>query len=63
MVIDGNGCVKLDDDLVELRPLDAVRVSPGVVRAFEAGPNGLQVLIFGPHVESDGEMVQDFWSE
>jgi uncharacterized cupin superfamily protein len=63
VVIDGNGRVKLDDDLVELRPLDAVRVSPGVVRAFEAGPNGLEVLIFGPHVESDGEMVQDFWSE
>jgi uncharacterized cupin superfamily protein len=63
VVIDGNGCVKLDDDLVELGPLDAVRVSPGVARAFEAGPNGLQVLIFGPHVESDGEMVQDFWSE
>jgi uncharacterized cupin superfamily protein len=63
VVIDGDGRVKLDDDFVELAPLDAVRVSPGVVRAFEAGPKGLQVLIFGPHVESDGEMVQDFWAE
>ena len=63
VVIDGNGRVKLDEELVELAPLDAVRVSPGVARSFEAGPNGLQVLIFGPRVESDGEMVQDFWSE
>jgi uncharacterized cupin superfamily protein len=63
VVIDGTGRVKLDDELVELAPLDAVRVSPGITRSFEAGPAGLQVLIFGPRVESDGEMVQDFWDE
>lgn len=63
VVIDGAGRVKLDNELVELMPLDAVRVSPGVARSFEAGPDGLQVLIFGPRVESDGETVQDFWSE
>ena len=61
VVLSGSGRVKLDDDLVELAPLDAVRVSPGVTRSFEAGSEGLQVLIFGPHVEGDGEMVQDFW--
>lgn len=63
VVIDGAGRVKLDNELVDLRPLDAVRVSPGVARSFEAGPDGLEVLIFGPRVESDGEMVEDFWSE
>lgn len=62
VVITGAGRVKLDDELVELMPLDAVRVSPGVARSFEAGPDGLEVLVFGPHVESDGEMVQDFWA-
>jgi uncharacterized cupin superfamily protein len=60
VIIDGTGRVKLDQEFVELAPLDAVRVSPGVTRSFEAGPDGLQVLIFGPHVDSDGEMVQDF---
>ena len=35
--------------------------APGTTRTFEAGPDGLQVLIFGPHVEGDGEMVEDFW--
>ena len=53
--------MKLDDDLVELQPLDAVRVGPGLARSFEAGPDGLEVLIFGPHVEGDSEMVDDFW--
>lgn len=57
----GSGRVKLDDDLVDLTPLDAVRVSPGVTRSFEAGGDGLEVLVFGPHVEGDGEMVHDFW--
>ena len=62
LVLAGSGRVKLDDEVVELSPLDALRVSPGVTRAFEAGAGGLEVLIFGPHVESDGEMVDDFWS-
>jgi uncharacterized cupin superfamily protein len=62
VVLRGSGHVKLDDDLVELAPFDAVRVSPGVGRSFEAGDAGLEVLIFGPHVEADGEMLEDFWS-
>jgi mannose-6-phosphate isomerase-like protein (cupin superfamily) len=60
VVLAGTGRVKLDEELVELAPLDAVRVSPGVARSFEAGPDGLHVLIFGPHVESDGEIVHNF---
>jgi hypothetical protein len=39
----------------------AVRVSPGVARSFEAAEEGLEVLIVGPHVEDDGELVPDFW--
>jgi mannose-6-phosphate isomerase-like protein (cupin superfamily) len=63
VILAGSGQVKLDDELVDLAPLDAVRVSPGVTRSFEAGDEGLEVLIFGPHVDGDGEMVQDFWGE
>lgn len=63
VVLTGSGRVKLDDELVDLKPLDAVRVSPGTVRTFEAGPDGLEVLIFGPRMEGDAEMVQDFWGD
>lgn len=63
VVLGGAGRVKLDSELVDLMPFDALRVSPGVARAFEAGSDGLQVLIFGPHVESDAEVVQDFWTD
>jgi uncharacterized cupin superfamily protein len=61
VVLSGSGAVKLDDELVGLTALDAVRVSPGVTRAFEAGDDGLEILVFGAHVEGDAEMVQGFW--
>ena len=61
VVLSGSGRVKLDDELVELTALDAVRVSPGTTRTFEAGSEGLEVLIFGARVEGDGEVVDAFW--
>lgn len=61
VVLAGSGRVKLDAELVDLKPLDAVRVGPGTARSFEAGPDGLEVLVFGPRVEGDGEMVPEFW--
>jgi mannose-6-phosphate isomerase-like protein (cupin superfamily) len=62
VVLAGSGRVKLDDHLVDLIELDAVRVGAGTARQLEAGPNGLQVLIFGSHVEGDVEQVPDFWT-
>lgn len=61
LVLAGSGRVKLDDEIVELEPLDVVRVSPGLTRCFEAGEDGLEVVVFGPHVEGDGETVEGFW--
>src|SRR5262249_34537723 len=57
----GAGRVKLDDDLFAVRARDAIRVAPGVARAFEAGPDGLEFLAFGPHHDDDGEPVDDPW--
>lgn len=63
VVLGGSGRVKLDDDVVDLKRLDAVRVAPAVARAFEAGDDGLEIIAFGPRHEGDGELVQDptFW--
>lgn len=61
VVLGGSGRVKLDDDLVDLAQLDAVRVAPGTARSFEAGADGLEVLIFGARFEKDSEPVPDFW--
>jgi mannose-6-phosphate isomerase-like protein (cupin superfamily) len=61
VVVGGSGRVKLDDDVVELSRLDAVRVAPEVTRQFEAGPEGLEFLAFGPRYEGDGELVPGWW--
>jgi mannose-6-phosphate isomerase-like protein (cupin superfamily) len=59
VILSGRGRVKLDEDVTEVGPLDAIRVSPGVARAFEAGDEPLELLAFGPHREGDAEMVKD----
>jgi mannose-6-phosphate isomerase-like protein (cupin superfamily) len=63
VILSGGGRVSLDDEVVEVRPWDAVRVAPDVTRAFEAGPDGLELLAFGAHtVSTDVESVQGFWA-
>src|ERR1035437_1878682 len=61
VILAGTGRVKLDDDIADVRMLDAIRIAPEVVRAFEAGPDGVAFLLFGPHHEADGEQVDDVW--
>lgn len=62
VVLRGSGTVKLDDDVVALQAMDAVRVAPAVARGFEAGPEGLELLVFGPHHDRDAELISDgFW--
>ena len=62
VVLAGSGRVKVDDELVELTELDAMRVGPGTARQFEAGADRLELLIFGSHVEGDVEQVPGFWT-
>ncbi len=61
MILTGGGWVKLDDEVFDVRARDAIRVAPEVARAFEAGPDGLEFLAFGPHHQGDGEPVDDPW--
>ncbi len=65
VVVGGSGRAKLDDEVVELQQWDVVRVAPPVVRAFEGGPNGLELIAIGSDRPEggDGEMVKDFWTD
>jgi mannose-6-phosphate isomerase-like protein (cupin superfamily) len=60
VVISGSGRVKLDDEVKEVRELDAIRVAPSVTRAFEAGADGLELIAFSARAQGDAEIVQDF---
>lgn len=63
VVLAGSGRVKLDDEVVELQTLDAIRVAPEVTRAFEAGPSGLDLIVFGPRCDGDGEVLTGWWAD
>ena len=43
VVVRGSGRIKVDDEIVELKEWDAVRVPPGTWRGYEAGPEGLEI--------------------
>jgi mannose-6-phosphate isomerase-like protein (cupin superfamily) len=63
VVIGGSGRMKLDDEIIEVERLDAIRVSPEVIRAFEAGDDGIEVLAVGARHDGDGEVVPGWWSD
>ena len=67
VVVRGSGRMKLDDEIVELEEWDAVRVPPGTWRGYEAGPDGLEILVIGapnlgedPRGDVDGR--RDWWA-
>jgi mannose-6-phosphate isomerase-like protein (cupin superfamily) len=67
VVLSGSGRMKLDDEIVELREWDAVRVPPGTWRGYEAGPEGLEILVIGapglgddPRADVEGR--RDWWA-
>jgi mannose-6-phosphate isomerase-like protein (cupin superfamily) len=68
VVVRGSGRMKVDDEVVELREWDAVRVPPGSWRGYEAGPEGLEILVIGapnlgesPRDDVDGR--RDWWAD
>ena len=64
VVISGSGRIKLDDEIVDIERLDAIRIAPGVTRALEADDEGLEYLAFGPHHKGDGELIHEgFWDD
>jgi quinol monooxygenase YgiN/mannose-6-phosphate isomerase-like protein (cupin superfamily) len=61
VVLAGAGRVALDEEIRDVRALDAIRVAPGSTRAFEAGPEGLEFLAMGTHHAGDAQMRPEFW--
>jgi mannose-6-phosphate isomerase-like protein (cupin superfamily) len=64
VVVEGSGTAKLDDERVEVKQWDVVRVAPEVVRGFDAGPDGLVLIVVGGEKPEggDGHPVADRWA-
>ncbi|TML33477.1 MAG: cupin domain-containing protein [Actinobacteria bacterium] len=65
VLIRGSVRVKLEDEVVDLKPYDALRVHKDTTRGFEAGPEGAEMLAVGaPHTgPGDADMVNDWWTD
>jgi mannose-6-phosphate isomerase-like protein (cupin superfamily) len=65
VVVSGSGRVRLDDEVLELKQWDVLRVAPQVVRTFEGGAEGMELIAIGSDrpEEGDGEMVEGHWSD
>jgi uncharacterized cupin superfamily protein len=66
VVLAGSGRVKLNDELLELRRWDVVRVAPETIRGFWAGSDGLELLAIGSDRPEGGDGVQaddDWWAD
>ena len=63
LVVSGTARLKLDDEEIELGPLDAVRIPVSVTRGMAAGPDGAEIVAFGaPDTDNkDIEMVPGFY--
>jgi mannose-6-phosphate isomerase-like protein (cupin superfamily) len=64
VVVGGSGRAKLEDEIIELRASDVLRVAPAVTRSFEAGPDGLDMICIGGRrpIGGDTEKFEDFWT-
>lgn len=65
VVVGGSGRIKLDDDVVDVARWDAVRMAPEVMRALEAGPDGLEVVAFGAPATGlhDAQQEMGWWTD
>ncbi|HTS72505.1 MAG TPA: hypothetical protein VMG74_02185 [Gaiellaceae bacterium] len=65
ILISGSARAKLGDEVIDLKPFDALRVHKDTVRSFEAGPEGAELIAVGaPHTgPGDAEMVQGWWMD
>ena len=58
VVVAGSGRARLDDEVRDLRPWDVLRVAPAVIRGFEAGPDGLELIAVGGPKPEGGDGVR-----
>jgi mannose-6-phosphate isomerase-like protein (cupin superfamily) len=65
VLVGGSARLKLDDDVVELQPFDAVRIHKDTMRNLEGGPDGAEVILFGAPKTGpgDADMTQGWWGD
>lgn len=64
VVLRGSARIKVEDEIVELGELDAIRFDKDTMRQVEAGPEGVEYVAFGAGTDPrDAEMAPGWWSD
>ena len=63
LVLRGGGRIKVEDEIVELKEWDAIRIPPGAARQLESGADGMELLAIGAPEGGDAEMLEGWWSD
>lgn len=65
VVMSGNARMKVEEEILDLRDGDALRVPPELARGIEGGPDGCELLVLGaPNTgNKDTEMLPGWWEE
>ena len=65
VLVNGSARLKLDDEIVDLEPWDAVRIHKDTMRNLEGGHDGAEIILFGaPNAGSgDAQMTQNWWTD
>jgi mannose-6-phosphate isomerase-like protein (cupin superfamily) len=65
VLVSGSARMKLEDEVVELRQWDAVRVPKETTRGIEAGPEGAEFIVVGaPNTgPGDADVENEWWSD
>ncbi len=65
VLLNGSAQIKLDDDVVDLKPFDAVRIHRDTMRNLEGGPDGAELIAFGaPNTgPGDADMSNGWWKD
>ena len=65
VLLEGSARLRLDDEVVDLAPWDAVRIAKETVRGLEGGPDGATLLLYGAPATSgnDAELLDGWWTD
>ena len=65
IVVGGSARVKVEDEVVNLKQWDAIRVGKETMRGFEAGPEGVEIIAIGAPTTGpgDGDITQGWWGD
>jgi mannose-6-phosphate isomerase-like protein (cupin superfamily) len=64
LVLSGSVEVKVDGEIKQLGPWDAIRVHKDTPRGFRAGPEGVEMIAIGaPGGPGDAVNIENYWEE